>query len=180
MKISNTPTKVWGGQYQGIAFEIKTWKKNKDIPGNVNSWAFYIYIHLDRIPDESVKESFWIDPYKNDFGIILYPYYNHPVIPEIELAGGCTWYSKEGGHDGAPRVVKLGCHYQHVWNSMEENIESVKLDVKAAIQSFRHLVPGYKYWCLGNGNLYDLSEGEIKDSGHFVSNEYLNSKALTK
>ena len=51
----------------------------------------------------------------------------------------------------------------------------VKKDVMHTIDVFLNHIPDYKYWCCGNGGLYSLNEGIVKD-GQFYSKEYYGDK----
>lgn len=161
--------KVWRGKYDGVDFEINNFKL-----GDIDQWTFYLFIFLDRIPDKKLSKSFWLKPKNAHLGINMtyYDYYSHPIISEIDFHGGCTWYSKESGFDGEEKIIKVGCDYGH---SCDEgniyDLDDILSDVKKAINSFRKLVPNYKYWCCGNGKLYNKSEGVIKED-NFYSEEY--------
>ena len=103
--------------------------------------------------------------------MIIYDYYAEPLINEIDWHCGCTWYSKHG-MDGSPRIIQIGCDYQHYWDEGHMyNLDTVKYDVKNTIIKFLDHVPGYKYWCCGNGKLYDLKDGIVKGN-RFFSREY--------
>ena len=178
MNITEIKTKVWTGTYRGVSFEIYNFKRPPNVVDNYESdnWTYYLIIQLNKIPKESNPDSFWLKGKADDKGRVFYPYYKNDVIMDIEFHGGCTWYSKERGFDGENKVIKIGCDYQHLWDEgIDYYIEWVQKDVMDTIDSFLLRVPDYKYWCRGNGGLYSLKEGTVKD-GVFISNEWMENK----
>ncbi len=178
MTITERKTKVWNGNYRGVQFEINNFK----IPPNIvddhesDNWTYYLYIHLNKIPKENNPDSFWLKGKADERGRVFYNYYENDAIMDIEFHGGCTWYSKERGFDGENKVIKIGCDYQHLWDEgIYYYIEWVQKDVMDTIDSFLLRVPDYKYCCRGNGGLYSLKEGTVKD-GVFMSNEWMENK----
>lgn len=177
MNIKERKTKIWTGEYKGVGFEINNFKiaPNSIEPTEQDCWTYYLYIHLKRIPKKNNPDSFWLKGIHRG-GHVAYDYYKNDIINDIELSGGCTWYSKESGFDGANRVIKIGCDYQHSWNENGTyNLDILKLDVKNSIDKFIELIPDYKYWCCGNGKLYNLRNGKIKN-GSFYSKAYWGDK----
>lgn len=172
MEIKEIKLKKWIGTYKGVAFEINNW--NNEYDGKEN-WTYYLILYINRIPLEYKPNSYWLRGERNG-SFVRYKYENHPVLSNIHWHGGITWYSKEHGFDGENKVVKVGCDYSHLWDEGKYyNIEIVKNDIQRTIDEFLKLVPGYKYWCCGNGKLYDLKEGVIKN-GSFYSKEYFGDK----
>ncbi len=154
MKYKIMDKRVWSGSHDGVGFEIQNWATP---PNSIekfakDNWTYYIFLHLDRIPEQYDPNTFWLAGRKSGRRI-FYDYYEHPVIGGIFFHGGCTWYSKESGFDDSPRVIKIGCDYQ----------------------DFKDRVSKYKYWCCGNGKLYDLEDGIFKNES-FYSEEYYGDK----
>lgn len=181
IKVKQKKKQVWGGNYDGICFEINHWvsEPNSIEPEEKHHWTYYVYLHINRIPEEYKPNSFWLKGRK-DGRHVHYDYYRHHVIGNIDFHGGITWYSKESGFDGAERMIKIGCDYQHYWDEgFEYRLESVLQDVKTTIESFKEKIPNYKYWCCGNGKLYDKNAGLIKD-GSFYSYEYWSNNEWFK
>lgn len=172
MIIKERKTKVWTGTHKGVAFEINNFKIDETkYSDEKDCWTHYIIIYLNRIPEKYKPNSFWLRGKRNR-GYIFYDYHKHSIIGRIEFHGGCTWYSKERGFDGTEKVIKIGCDYQHLWDEGKQyDLEYVKKEVKETIDSFLNYIPDYKYWCCGNGNLYDLKEG-ILINEKFHSFEY--------
>jgi hypothetical protein len=161
MKIKESNTKKWTGTYKGVAFEINNFQfePNKFEPQGKDCWAHYIILHLNRIPEKYNPESFWLKG-KMNRNMAHYDYYAHEIIGKIEFHGGCTWYSKEHGFDGEEKIIKIGCDYQHSWDEGKRyDLEYVKRQVEETVDSFLNFIPDYKYWCCGNGKLYDLKDG---------------------
>lgn len=155
----------WHGEFDGVAWEIQRFAGLAGFRERKHDWTFYLHICLDRIPAENNPESYWLPPRMDEKGRAHYDYYSSP-LNDIDWHRGMTWYSKEAGFDGTRRVVKAGCDYQHYWDyeqGGEENVEWIKRDVVSAIQSFRALVPGYKYWCRWDGKLHAPSEVTVED-----------------
>lgn len=155
---------VWNGEYRGIKFEIQKFHLCEK-----EAWTYYIYINLERIPKKYKPNSFWLRD-KNGKG--HYDYYSH-CMSDIQFHGGMTWYSKVFSSK-IHRIIKIGCDYQHYHDEgCYYHVDMIILDVKETIDSFRDMIKGYKYWCIGNGGLYDESEGTI-ENGVFHSNDYIN------
>ena len=160
----------WSDTHDGIPWAIRSWKhpqpEEQDM-GNA-AWAFYLYIHIDRIPEESNPESFWLPPCTSESGRIYYSYSNHEILRAMDWHQGITWYSKDFGFDGQPRVIKVGCDYQHYHDEGHcRGLEEVRSDAINAIASFRNLVPGYKYWCPHDGKLHLPSEITKTEGGRY-------------
>jgi hypothetical protein len=173
--------KVWTGSYKGIGFEIDNWKtppNSIDLNGQ-DHWTYYLYLHIDRIPEENDPNSYWLKGEKQK-SYVSYNYNDHGVINNIEWHGGITWYSKESGFDGGNKIIKVGCDYSHIWDEgYSYNADMLEHDVKKAIDSFLVSVPNYKRWCCGNGKLYNIAEGIIKDN-KFYSKEYYGKEGWFK
>lgn len=165
MEIKERETKIWNGTHDGIDFEINNFK----LGDNIN-WTYYLLIRLNRIPEENNPESYWLKGEADKKGYVNYKYMSTEPICNIEFHHGITYYSKVSGFDGANKIIKIGCDYSHLWDEGRHySLESVKNDVIMSINSFKGLVPKYKYWCYGNGGLYNLDEGEYKND-MFLSN----------
>ena len=172
MNIKENKTKTWTGQFKGVNFEIKCHTNEYD---NTEHWTYYIIIFLNRIPEENSPNSFWLKGKKSGTRII-YDYYKHHVINNINFHYGCTWYSKENGFDGDEKVIKIGCDYSHYWDEGHDyDVNMVAHDCENTIEKFRELVPKYKYWCCGNGKLYDIEDGILRNDT-FYSREYYGEK----
>ena len=140
---------TWNGEYKDIPFEIQNFSL-----GDINGWTFYIYLREKQL-DSDFFESIWLDGKPMEFAPrhISYDYYNSP-IGNLDFHGGCTWYSKEGGYDGAQRVVRTGCDYQHYFDEVHRYNEIiVEDDVRQCIDSLYELTTP-KRWCTYCGDYF--------------------------
>jgi hypothetical protein len=168
MTTKRRETKIWLGSHDGLDFEINNFHS-----GGEEYWTYYLIIKLNRIPGGG--DQFWLEGVINNRGFADYNYNRSDVINNIDFHYGCTYYRKISGFDGSNKSIKIGCDYSHLWDEGHTyNIEEIKRDVIDSIESFRKIVPRYKYWCQGNGGLYDLDEGQLKGDV-FYSNEYIRS-----
>lgn len=156
---------VWNDDYKGVSYEIQNFKL-----GDKNAWTFYLYIPLDAIPEDR-RERFWLTPeITENSKRISYSYYDEPLIADIEWHCGCTWYSKHG-MDGSPRVIQIGCDYQHYWDEGHfYNVDIVAMDARRAIDSFLEMVPDLMKRCSWDGRYVPESEGQYHGE-LFYSNE---------
>ena len=150
---------VWNDEYRGISYEIQKF----DAYNGKDAWTFYLYIPLDAIPEDR-RERFWLAPKKvENSKMIIYNYYDEPLINNIEWHCGCTWYSKHG-MDGSPRIIKIGCDYQHLWDDGHRyTAEGIEMEVKQAIDSFLAMMPDMLRRCQWDGRYVPESEGSLHD-----------------
>jgi len=185
---------VWSGTHMGISFEIQNWKTpeytSKDgelyIPEREH-WTYYLYINLDRIPDKNLADSLWLDRVIREGDtfsarVPCYQEYLNEILNRIDFHGGITWYSKESGFDNAPRIIKVGCDFSHYFDEGRHyTLEDVLSEAKYSVVSLREVIPSYKYWCCGNGKLYDLNEGVYDTKTEtFYSKECYGDKPFYK
>lgn len=166
---------VWNGRYRDIGYEIQNFKI-----GDKDAWTFYLWIPLKQLPDE-LQQRFWLPAIRDDQfpDRVFYDYHKESLIRDIEWHGGCTWYSKESSIDDAPRMVKIGCDYQHFWDDeYHYNITWVESDAKNAIDSLHKLIPNLKVRCAYNGKFYDAADGSVNGYGNWESFE--GQKARTE
>ena len=176
MRIPNLK-RAWRGEHDGVQFEVQNFTP---YPGR-DAWTFYLFICLDRIPEKSQPETYWLPPQKDEKGRIHYDYYAHSILNSIEWHRGITWYSKKHGFDGEKRVVKVGCDFRHYWDEGQSFcIETVLYEAIEAVKSFRRLVPGYKYWCHWNGSLHSPSEVIVSGDGTFKCVENCSGRQAYK
>ncbi len=145
---------VWTAEYRGIGYQIEKFKL-----GEKDAWTFYLYLALDSIP-EDIRERFWLEP-KKDGKRVYYSYSDEGLISGIDWHYGCTWYSKET-QDGEPRVIKIGCDYQHYSDEgCSYNEHYLEMDAKHAIDSFLEMVPNILRRCQWDGRYVPESEGAL-------------------
>jgi hypothetical protein len=165
---------IYSDEYRGVAFELVRWGTVADIGEDyVNQefnpiWNIYLSIDTKRIPERHKPKSFLLRKKKSKLGTWTgYNYYKHPVLISISFHGGITFY--EPREDG---WIKVGCDYNHYQDHHSMyTFRYLLYDAHVAIDSFLTMVPDYKFWCCGNGKLYDKSEGVIRDN-RFCSREY--------
>jgi hypothetical protein len=158
------------GCYKGIKFEICRWEVEM-FGGREEQWAYYLSINLNKIPEKDNPDSYWL-PSDNS-------YREHPVLSEMYWHGGITFYDKVSGFDDDPRIIEVGCDYQH-YEDEGSTLEACLWDCQQSIESFLTYIPDYKRRCVGNGKLYDSKDGIIKEhegyGEEFYSNEYLEKE----
>lgn len=146
MELKENKIKKWTGTYKGVDFEINNWQipPNIIIPNGKDCWTYYLYLYIDRIPEENNPNSYWLKGRK-DGNRVYYDYYKHDVMTDLDWHGGITWYSKEHGFDGSEKIIKIGCDYSHSWDEGQYyNLNIVKFDCKRTIERFLEKVPNYK------------------------------------
>ena len=146
----------------------------KDMTRRDFDWTHYIHLSLDQIPEES-REKFWLPPKLEAMSVskrkyVWYDYYDYydSIISSLEFHGGCTFYEKTSGVDDAPRSVKIGCDYQHLWDDGQYySIGYVIGEIKQTIDSLHNLIPGIGVHCWHGycGKPYHLeSDGIYQDA----------------
>lgn len=169
---------TFSDEYDGIRFELVLWGEVNDFDSDFIKrefnpiWNLYLILDTKRIPEKYNPESFLLQPEKFRLSATsqereIYRYNSHPIIGNIDFHGGVTYYEKF-----ANGKIKVGCDYNHLHDHPSMfSFEYLKQDAIRAIESFKEMIPDYKYWCGGNGKIYDKTEGIIKDDC-FCSKEY--------
>ena len=157
----NLPRKVeeWHDRYRGISWNIRKWQTST---GEVK-WNYYIYLNIEKIPEEYDPESFWLEC-SEEGG---YGYYKHPIIPIIEMHYGVTYYKKHLSdsfkYGKELRSIQIGCDYSHAWDDGESyNEQGILVEVINTINNVFKLMPEYKIWCNGCGQLFNSNEMTYK------------------
>jgi hypothetical protein len=128
MKIEAT-IKYYREEYRGIKYEIKYIQRKVD-----SWWTYYIIINLDKFKDNKKVQSLWLPRGNRER---LYNYSHCELILKMEFHYGCTFYEKVSGLDGTPRIVKIGCDYNHYWDeNVNYSVEDVEEDAKNSIDCF--------------------------------------------
>ena len=166
-------TEVYRARYRGIRFEINRlfWEG-----ATQPQWTFYLILNEKELPEKEFK-SIWdisIIKYNNH---CFYRYDGNPIIDSIKWHYGCTYYEKSGGYDKVSniRYVKMGCDYGHFHDIPFLPIESVILDVMAAINSLYELIPDIKIWCNICGEY--TSDATCKDNGKVLCQKCIKKGA---
>lgn len=95
-------------------------------------WCYYVYLHESKctnfselwLEDKLVK----ITPESE--GWITHEYNEEPLLCNIEMHGGITYYAKHNYLEGY-RCVEIGCDYNHLWDQergYQPDIEEVLND----------------------------------------------------
>jgi len=92
MELKENKTKKWTGTYKGVGFEINNWQTppNSIEPNEKDYWTYYIYLHLDRIPEENKPNSYWLKGRKDRNHVYrvgffsVFPY----AAPSDKIRGG--------------------------------------------------------------------------------------------
>ena len=129
---------------------------NRDIPFEINNfkreysgdcWTFYLFIRENQLGKETLNK-IWLPPKEGITSRHVFYDYNDTFLVNLDWHCGITWYSKEGGHDKQPRIVKAGCDYQHYWDEGKTyNVDSVLRDVHNCIDSLHEYLGEIKRWC---------------------------------
>ena len=121
------------------------------------------------MPDK-YRDVFILEPEFDEKGKLSHDYYKSD-ISNIEMHGGVTFYSKEGGADDEPVVIKIGCDYGHLWDEGNDiNDIIVSYDVRGTIDDLFLKYPEIKIRSFFYGGYYLSSEGEFYAHGNFVGN----------
>jgi len=150
------------GDHRGMRFKIVKSRHYED--ENRFSWCHYVIAHLDRIPQKQRRK---FTARKKTFrGRTSYDYYKTEWA-NLEWHGGITYYEKL-----SKNLVEVGCDYQHLHDERRDySLSYIVSQAKETIDSFWVMVPDSKVWCSGNGNIYNVNEGEFKN-GVFWSNDW--------
>lgn len=108
----------WNGQHRGVNYEVSLHDVGGYRPDGI--WCYYIYINEKNAP-EAFENEFWltrVPPTGPDCWMARYPHYpySNAAFANVDWHGGVTFYEKVAGFDGAPRCVKIGCDYNHLWD----------------------------------------------------------------
>jgi len=155
------------GKYKGISFLIYHHGIGEDYRPN-GTWCYYLMINEKQLPVEYMGD-FILDPKFDDTGRVSHDYYS-TRIADLNWHHGITYYSKEGGADGEPVVIKMGCDYGHYWDEGKTyNKEAVLYDVKNSIHTLFDMFPDIKIHSHYFGGYFKPSEGEFNEHGSFVA-----------
>lgn len=132
---------VYAGTYMDIQYEIRNWEMGDGKPG----WAFYIFLREAQIPERFAEV--WLKGKKMEFSKHIMYNYNNTFIDNLDWHMGCTFYEKVAGFDKSPRVVKIGCDYQHLYDEGKiYQIDYVMREAEMCIESLHSMVKVLK-WC---------------------------------
>ena len=161
-------TELWRGVYREVDVEVARWEC-----GGEERWNYYIRLAVDRLPAET-RPRFVLSPscFRDRRGHAGLPGYPREAIPDIDWHGGCTYYEKQGGRDGGPLFVKMGCDYAHLYDQgCRYTLDMVAADARRSIDALWEQFPDMLHACSYNGGLYRADEGSVQPSGAWLSNE---------
>lgn len=120
----------WNTHHRGVPYKIQRWNH-----GFGDIWNYYIYIDLSKIEDKDIANKLWIRGRKNKFSgrIKLFDYDKAPVINDIHMHGGVTWYKKMYNLNDS-KVVEIGCDYNHL------DDEGITYDVRDIREDVEHSI----------------------------------------
>jgi hypothetical protein len=134
------------GTYKDIYYEIVFWTiDGYDTYGDaftgrhngkVGTFNSYLIVNKAKTPElfETVKLR---KAPKVKTGILKnydrYDYYQLEKNGLIEISGGITYYSKEYDAFGNLYGIKIGNDYNHIWNTGDEDFNSIEQDIKQTI-----------------------------------------------
>ncbi len=162
----------WDGSYQELRFEISFWGEGV-MNESKGMWNYYLLIP-EQILARADFETLWLSPQKTRYlkggqEHILYNYYNSPLC-DLDWHGEITFYTKNGGLDGAKRWIKVGCDYGHLFDQERcspYTLESVTEDAIATTKKFAARFR-LKRKCSWNGKWIFPENGEVHN-GKFYS-----------
>lgn len=160
------------GTYKGISFLISQHGIG-DSYRPEGTWCYYLLINEKQLPNE-YKKDFILEPKFDDKGRLSHDYYD-TKIADLDWHCGITYYSKEGGADGEPIIIKIGCDYAHYWDENKVYDKDCLLhDVKASIRKLFELFPDIKIRSHYYGGYFRPCDGDFNEYGNFVSFEEKN------
>jgi len=130
--------KYWNGTYKDIGYRVQLWT-SKDFNGELNYiWNYYIYINLKNLSPDVAKR-LWLraklPKLGKNFKRKLYRYYDEPLLNNIEMHGGITWYKKMYSISDE-KVIEIGCDFNHDGDNYDEyDLRLVLSDVKNCIDT---------------------------------------------
>lgn len=160
----------FSGSHKGIQFLISHHGVSDHQPDGI--WCYYILVHEDQLPEE-YKALFILPPVFDDKKRLSHDYMGS-MLNDFDWHHGITYYSKEGGADGEPVMIKIGCDYNHYWDEGSSYSEiTLEYDVKNSIEKMLEAFPEIMVRSRYYGGYFKASEGEFKEGGGFVSFEEL-------
>ena len=161
--------KTFKGSYKGIYFLISHHGYGDDYRPD-GTWCYYLLINEKQLPDKYRKD-FILEPVFDNKNRLSHNYMTGKIA-DLDWHCGITYYSKEGGADNEPIVIKAGCDYGHYWDEGNfYNETSVLLDVNNSIDKLFEMFPDIKIYSSYYGGYFNLSEGEFNEHGNFVAFE---------
>jgi hypothetical protein len=154
---------TWKGEHRSVSYTLSHWGISSYQPQGI--WNYYIHLLEEQFvnpadfalfnKEREIRE--WPEGSFRE----AYDYY---AVPDLELSGGITYYSKSEyvGRDGKVyTAVKLGCDYNHSWNADRNYPEDKTWVERDAKHSIDYLLDNYdfalKERCVWSGK-WDISD----------------------
>ena len=140
------------GTFNGVRYTISNHMRGvPDIQGGRGIWCYYVYI-TDLILSPADFEEFWLTPRpeKNSLysdpnvHIASYDYWA-PKWADVYWHGGVTFYKKVSGFDGENRIVKIGCDFNHLYDTGWQDFEDVEREAQRTIKELQAMYPFINY-----------------------------------
>lgn len=141
---------------------------------SAGTWCYYLLLAEQQfLPEDWAKLCF--EPEIRNWGQ-TYPYHQ---FPDIDFHGGVTFYEIKEVWDKQlakkMRVVKVGCDYNHLWDSERgypDTLENVKLDAQRSVRELLDLFPNRNKRCEYSGRWDAASEFYTAKNGRTVHNSF--------
>ncbi|MFA4972153.1 MAG: hypothetical protein WC683_06040 [bacterium] len=169
---------VWTERYRGISIEIVRWTLEGylDVPDKP-AWNYYLYLREQQIPIDLLPAVF-CGITEHTWGGKVHRFwdYTNSILNRVFWHGGITLYEVDGGIEGVPRVIRVGCDYMHLHD--EElahcyNEERIANDARRTVDELWDLIPNLKVWCSDDGEYRELKDTEPRKDGYVAKNEAL-------
>jgi hypothetical protein len=170
--------KQWG-EHMDIGYEIVNHGRRArdhdygDEPKG--TWNYYVSIN-EKVLDPAHFAEFWLEPAaesrlrSDGWNEPSYAYYSAPFA-DADWHGGVTLYEKKGGIDGAPRHVRIGCDFAHLWDEGRTyDFADVERKAKRTIDALRAIYP-FKRRCVYTGIWLPEDQMIVGERGNLYSPE---------
>ena len=145
---------IWTFNFKGIPCEIVNWSfESGNLPDYpTGNWNYYLYIKKENIPDEFNKllvKQRKLSIFKEQK---MWDY--HSLSDYFDMHGDITYYEViRNEFNGGKVAVKIGCDYLHSFDSDHYyDVEDIKRDVKASVNTFIEHFPYYLVWNIKDGS----------------------------
>jgi hypothetical protein len=153
---------TWKGEHRGISYSLAHWGISSYQRYGI--WNYYIHLLEEQFvnPDDFAKFNLEQEIY--EFAGSKRAHYPYDNLPDVELYGGITFYSKDTyiNREGKTKTaVKFGCDYNHGWDREQGYPQDKAWVERDAKHSIDVLLDGYNFiWkerCAWSGK-WDISE----------------------
>lgn len=163
---------TWTGRENGVGFEIAFWGEGSMCDGH-GMWNYYIDIPELALSEDDFRRV-WLEPsacHERSNGAAWPTYDEYNSILNVDSwHGGITAYYKRGGIDGAPRYVRVGCDYGHLWDRERGygyTLDKIERDARQTVRDIQKVLR-FKTACAYTG-VYDYPENMIERDGRLYT-----------